>query len=196
VSNQRGYLLVLLVVLILSYTLHLVLRTDRGQRNLEIFTEMVYSQAYEPFSADALLPGGSTQQPLVPGVVPRGFRPFAFDGGTEEAQRAGRELASPLADLDPDAIAAVGKSGRELYGIYCSVCHDAGGNGRGKVVEHGMPPPPSLHAVRATQMADGEMFHIVTLGQGNMGPFAAQLSEAQRWQVIQYVRQIQEEARP
>ena len=114
--------------------------------------------------------------------------PLYFDAGPEEALRAGRELESPL---DPGDAAAL-ELGRGLYGIYCTVCHDAGGEGRGPVVLRGMLPPPSLHAARATQMRDGEMFHILTYGQGNMASYAAQLSRDERWRVILYVRQLQE----
>ena len=55
-----------------------------------------------------------------------------------------------------------------------------------------MLPPPFLTAARATQMADGEMFHILTYGQGNMASYAAQLTREERWMVIRHVRSLQE----
>jgi mono/diheme cytochrome c family protein len=190
-SGARGYVFVALVVALLLAGLQRVTRVDRGRRNLEVFTEMVYSRAGESFSPSPVLPGGMTQQPLVAGVVPRGSLPLRFGPGTDEAQRAGRELESPLDPADASAL----EDGRRLYGIYCTVCHDAGGNGRGPVVLRGMVPPPSFHAVRATQMPDGEMFHVLTFGQGNMASYAAQLSVPERWRVLAYVRKLQEEAR-
>jgi len=193
--HVRGYVIVSLLVMALSYGLHIALRSDPSVRNVELFTEMVYSKAYESFTSSPNLPGGVTQQPLVDGVVPRGFEPFTYAPGAEEAQRAGRELENPLAALEADAAATRLNAGRELFRIYCGVCHDARGEGRGTVVEHGMPPPPSLHGARATQMADGEMLHIVTLGQGNMGSFASQLTLAERWSVILHVRKLQQDAR-
>jgi mono/diheme cytochrome c family protein len=189
VSTARGVVVVTVVVGVLVFALHRATRTDLTVRNHEFFTGMVYSKAAESFSPSAALPGGTTQQPLVAGVVPRGLLPLRYGPGTEEAQRAGRELASPYAPDDADALAG----GRELYGTYCALCHDAGGNGQGPVVLHGMLPPPSLHAARATQMPDGEMFHVLTHGQGNMASYAGQLSRAERWQVILRVRQLQQE---
>jgi mono/diheme cytochrome c family protein len=191
VTGAKGYLFVAAIVALALTGLQRVTRSDPTQRNLEIFTEMAYSEAGESFTPSLVLPGGMTQQQLVPGVVPRGPLPLRYGVGPEEAQRAGRELRSPLDPADAEAL----DTGRDLYGIYCTVCHDAGGNGLGPVVMRGMLPPPSLHAARAVEMPDGEMFHILTYGQGNMASYAAQLSREERWRVILYVRRLQEENR-
>lgn len=187
-SGPRGYLVVALVVVLAILGLRSCLRVDTTQRNLEIFTEMSYSRAGESFSPNAALPGGVTQQPLVPGVVVRGALPLRYGPGPEEAQRAGRELENPC-DVADEELAT---SGRELYGIYCTACHGSGGDGDGQVTRRGMTRPPSLHAARALGMADGEMFHVLTHGQGNMASHAAQLSPSERWAVVSHVRRLQE----
>jgi mono/diheme cytochrome c family protein len=169
--------------------LQALLRPDTEVRHFEIFTEMAYSHASEPFTPNPYFADGKTQQPLVAGVVPRGLKPFPYGIGPEEAKRAGEELFNPINPADTAAPTV----GAELYRVYCLMCHDARGNGEGPVVYRGMLPPPSLHADRAKQMADGEMFHILTRGQGNMASYAAQLSRAERWKVIQHVRRLQEE---
>ena len=43
-------------------------------------------------------------------------------------------------------------------------------------------------------MKDGQLFHIVTYGQGSMLNLAAQLPVARRWDVINFVRSLQESA--
>jgi len=184
----RGYLIVAVVIAVCSLLVSKLTTRDPNQRNLEIFTEMVYSKAVESFTASSQLPGGVSQQPLVAGVVPRGLLPLPFGPGPEEAKRAGVELQNPFTG-DDQAFAR----GQRLYAIYCVNCHDAGGNGRGPIVQRGMLPPPSLHAARALELPDGEMFHILTFGQGNMASHAAQLSRDERWQVLLYVRRLQEE---
>lgn len=166
-----------------------LLQPDLQQRNWEIFTEMAYSEASHSFEANEFFANGRTLQPLVAGVVPVGRLPFLYGDGAEEALRAGRELTSPLTEQTIEAQV----QGAELYRVYCVVCHDARGSGKGSVVMRGMLPPPSLHAGRATGMADGEMFHILTKGQGNMASYAAQLSAAERWSVIAHVRRLQQE---
>ena len=187
--NARGFLIVAAVVIGLLTALHQLVRPNYGERNFELLTEMVYSKAGESFAANRALPGGHTQQPLVPGVVPRDSRPLHYGAGEEEALRAGRELRSPLSPDDTTALAR----GRELYGIYCALCHGAGGDGDGPVSRRGMLPPPSLFALRATGMADGQMFHILTNGQGTMASYSAQLSPEERWRVVLHVRSLQEE---
>ncbi len=190
-SGARSFLVIAVAVLVLVFAIDSFAKTDYRKRNKEIFTEMVYSKAGESFSKSDVLPGGVTMQPLVAGVIPRGTERFAFGPGQEEAVRAGKELTSPLNGEDTANL----DRGRELYGIYCTMCHDPAGNGEGIVTRRGMLRPPSLHAVRATQMADGEMFHILTKGQGNMASYAAQVSPLERWQIILHVRNLQEQSK-
>lgn len=166
-----------------------LVRPNPAERNYEAFTEMVYSKAAESLSASASLPGGMTQQHVQPGVVVRGLAPFHYGEGSDEAQRAGRELANPYAE---DAT-VLGRGG-ELYGRFCVVCHAADGGGQGPVTRRGMLPPPSLLGARARALPDGELFHILTLGQGNMASYAAQVQAADRWKVVRYIRSLQEPA--
>ena len=53
------------------------------------------------------------------------------------------------------------------------------------------PNPPNLLADRAREFSDGRLFHIISLGQGIMSPYAAQLLPDDRWRVILYVRTLQ-----
>lgn len=161
-------------------------RTDR--RNYELFAEMARSPARESFSASAQLPGGITNQPLVPGVVTRSATPFAFGAAPEEAERAGRELESPLPAPVPDADL---ERGRVVFGAFCGACHGADGAGQGPVVRRGMPAPSNLLADRARLLPDGALFHVLTRGQGNMTSFEAELTPLDRWRAIAWIRRMQ-----
>ena len=176
------------VVMVVLVAFRTLTARDATQRNLEIFTEMTYSVGYESFTSHPDLPGGVTMQEPVPGTVIRGRMPFRYGAGEEEAQRAGRELVNPYSHEDAAAVAR----GAEIYRIYCVACHDAGGGGRGPVVLRGMIPPPSLLAERARAMPDGQVYHLLTLGQGNMASYAAQIEPEDRWKVILYMRSLQE----
>ena len=46
------------------------------------------------------------------------------------------------------------------------------------------------------QMKDGQLFHIITYGQGSMASYAAQLPPDRRWDVINYVRGLQKKSVP
>lgn len=188
--EARSHVPVALVVGVLLTALHLALRADPSRPNFEFFPDMAVSPAAEPFDADALLPGGTTLQAPVEGVVVRGSRAFPFGAGAEEAKRAGAELVSPFHADDAEALAR----GEQVYRNFCIVCHDARGDGKGTVVSRGMLPPPSLAGARALEIADGEMFHILTRGQGNMPSYAAQISVEDRWRVIAHVRRMQQGA--
>ena len=141
-TGARGFLIVAIVVILALSGLQYALRSNYKDRNYELFTEMVYSKAGESFTPSDVLPGRTTQQGLVPGVVPRGPLPLYYGTGEEEALRAGRELTNPFA---ADDAVALGR-GRELFATYCTPCHGPGGNGDGVVVRRGMLPPPSLFA--------------------------------------------------
>ena len=167
--------------------LGLLTQPDHGVRNYALFTEMMHGPASASYSAQPLLPGGRTLQPLMAGVVIRGQQPFRFGSSPEEAERAGREWTNPR-PRDDAALA----EGAALFNIYCLPCHDAQGNGQGPATLRGMLRPPSLHAARALELPDGQLFHVITRGQGNMASQASQLSPSERWAVVHWIRALQE----
>ena len=83
------------------------------------------------------------------------------------------------------------KRGRERYDIYCSVCHDRTGSGRGMIVERGFPAPPSLHIDRLRDADIGWFFEVITNGHGVMYSYAARVEPADRWAVAAYIRALQ-----
>ena len=186
-KDARGIVPVAIVVALALVTLHFVLRPDPSKRNFELFPDMLVSVAAESFAADDVMENGTTLQAPVEGVVVRGTQAFPYGSGPEEAKRAGAELVNPF----PIDYAAVLARGDRIYNTYCIVCHDPQGGGHGTVVARGMVPPPSLLGARAVSIADGEMFHILTRGQGNMPSYAPEIAVEDRWKVIAFVRRLQ-----
>jgi len=184
----NGILLLLFMVVLF---LNLALRPDPKTPNVEFLPEMVRTDRYNAYSGHPDLPNGSTLQPPVPGTIPRGQMPLHFTASPEDALRAGLELASPL---PPDGEAI--KRGRFVYQNFCQPCHGPGGSGNGPVSMRGFPAPPSLLAERALRMKDGQMFHVVTYGQGNMASYASQLSRKDRWKVVAFIRELQKHGAP
>jgi len=109
------------------------------------------------------------------------------DGTTSEAQR--RALA------EQRLTASIARGGN-VYRVFCVSCHGAQGLGDGPVTQRGFPPPPSLLTGKSPQMKDGQLFHILSYGQGSMASFAGQLSHADRWDVINFVRDLQRQSAP
>jgi mono/diheme cytochrome c family protein len=81
--------------------------------------------------------------------------------------------------------------GRNRYAIYCVVCHDPLGTGRGKIVERGYTPPPSYHIERLRQEPPGHFFRVITNGYGSMPDYKQQIPPADRWAIVAYVRALQ-----
>jgi len=84
--------------------------------------------------------------------------------------------------------------GRERFGIYCVPCHGVRGAGRGEILRFKYPiPPTSLHDNQVAGMADGQLFHTITNGVRNMPSYKAQIPVADRWRIVAYIRQLQQE---
>jgi mono/diheme cytochrome c family protein len=166
------------------------LRRDYTRPNWQMLPDMVNSPAYATYSPNPVLRDGMTQQPPVPGAIARGQMPLHYAPTTQSALQAGEELTSPFAPGDTAAL----DRGRMVYQRFCVMCHGPGGAGDGIVATRGFPPPPSLLADNARQMKDGRIFHIATYGQGNMPPYAGQVSRPDRWAAVMYVRALQSAA--
>ena len=186
-SLLLGFVVVLLVVL----------RVDNSRPNLQVNLgdDMTYSPAYNAFEANRNFRNGRTLQAPVAGTIARNTQPFHFAPTPQDALRAGEQLQSPF-DLATKSGAAAAKRGQVAYQTFCTACHGGDGTGNGPVAKRGFPPPPSLLTGKSREMKDGQLFHILTLGQNSMPNFAAQLPPARRWEVIAYLRQLQQETPP
>jgi hypothetical protein len=179
-----AWIAVLLLPIVVIGSL-LLLRRDTSHRNLEFPTQMGKSPAYMSQTANPVLPGGMTEQPLPPNTIPRGFQPFHYGSGPEEAERAGRELSNPF-QATPENL----RRGNYLYTNFCAVCHGVTGAGDGPIIPK-YPNPPSYLTGSSRSLADGTMFHIITMGRNNMPSHAALVSYDDRWKIILYIRKLQ-----
>lgn len=178
-------------------------RVDYSKPNTEILPDMKYSPAWKAYANNPNFANGQTLQTPVVGTISRGEMPLHYRATKEDAIRAGEELHSPydkaaLAARLPTAASADKERwqesvqrGDEVYQVFCISCHGATGVGDGPVSQRGFPPPPSLLTGKSRQMKDGQLFHILTFGQSSMPSFSPQLSHARRWDVINYIRDLQ-----
>lgn len=128
----------------------------------------------DPQGSATLWPGGPPRRPPPEGSV-------AADQPARDAA-----LASP-----PPLTLALLNRGQERYGIFCSMCHGARGDGDGAVVRRGFPPPPSFHARRLVQASPAYMVEVITHGHGIMYSYADRVDPADRWAVAAYVKTLQ-----
>jgi mono/diheme cytochrome c family protein len=176
---------ILAIALLASVAGILTLRPHPWRPNTEFLPEMVRTHRFNAYSGNPNFADGKTLQSPVDGTIPRGLPPLRLTASTEDAARAGEMLQSPV--TSPDAVTR----GAKVFSTFCQPCHGAEGRGDGLVVSRGYPAPTSLYAENALKIKDGQLFHIVTYGQKNMPPYAAQISRDDRWNVIAYVRSLQ-----
>jgi mono/diheme cytochrome c family protein len=185
----RRWNVALAVMLIVTVGLNWVLSHDPRQRGTEFLPNMVHSPAYDTFSRNPHLPEGVTLQSAVPGTIARGQKPLHYQATPADALRAGAHLVMPRQiAADPQLV----PKGAKLFATHCQMCHGSSGLGDGPVARKGVPAV-SLLTDKARGMKEGQVFHVLTLGQGNMAPLAVQLSEAERWQVIGYLHSLQKQ---
>ncbi len=94
-------------------------------------------------------------------------------------------------------------AGKELYAENCSQCHGAKGDGRGAMADLLDPRPRdfrrAIYKIRQTPQGDlptdEDLFRIVSNGMAgtSMPPWRGLLSEAQIWQLVDYVKSFSED---
>jgi mono/diheme cytochrome c family protein len=180
----------LLVLLAAALWINWTTRPDPAAETLEFAPQMAHGPRYNAFAPNPDFADGRTLRPPEPGTIPRGLPPLHYTASEADAVRAGEELRNPFAPDDSVALAR----GAIVFATFCQPCHGTGGRGDGLVAQRGFPPPPSLVAEHAVKLPDGQLFHILTYGQNNMASYASQISRADRWRSILYVRALQQAA--
>ncbi len=99
------------------------------------------------------------------------------------------DYEASVADVNPLPLTQCNvEKGKELYNRFCTHCHGEKGAGDGKVSMNENINPPAT----AFKRADGQMFYSITYGKGVMGAHASQLNQKERWQVINYIKSMDE----
>jgi Cytochrome C oxidase, cbb3-type, subunit III len=81
--------------------------------------------------------------------------------------------------------------GQERYNIYCTPCHSRVGNGAGMIVQRGYAHAGDYHTTRLETAPLGHFFHVITNGYGAMPDYSAQISPADRWAIVAYIKALQ-----
>jgi mono/diheme cytochrome c family protein len=184
--------------------------------------KMADQPSLRPYQPNPFFSDASSARPLPDGVVARewvrpsdslltGLRAGARGGPAPPGQK-GTSVPPADAPTDParfadafpfDLTRADLDRGRERYTIYCAVCHDPVGNGKGKIPERGYVKPPNFHTDASRGFAlyrqtvplrtapVGYLFAVVTRGYGAMPRYEAQIPPRDRWRIVAYVRALQ-----
>ena len=176
-------------VMFLTLAIYLTSCKDVRKPNFEYAPDMSHYLSYPTYSENSKLPFGSSALKPVEGTVPRGYKPFLYSNDIDGFEKAGKELKNPL-PYNKDIL----NEGKRLYEIYCLVCHGPGGKGNGPVTKsEQFPKLPTmdLTSPMVKNLADGQIYFVITNGFGLMNSYAGMLSQDERWKIISYVRHLQ-----
>jgi hypothetical protein len=81
--------------------------------------------------------------------------------------------------------------GQERYNVYCTPCHSRVGNGMGMIVQRGYSQAGNLHSPRMRFAPLGHLFNVISNGYGMMPDYASQVTPADRWAIVAYIRALQ-----
>jgi mono/diheme cytochrome c family protein len=152
--------------------------------NVEVIQDMMESPAVKAQEYDESSPDGIGMRVPAKNSIPVGFKPYAFKGDVAGSDKNINPMAGDFSET-------VLVKGQKLYFTNCAICHGDTGKGDGSVASLMMLKPPTLHSDKVKDWTDGHIYHVITEGQGLMGPYATHIPQKYRWQVVNYVRFLQ-----
>ncbi|MFI2742050.1 c-type cytochrome [Zhouia sp. PK063] len=155
---------------------------NKRKPNYQYFPNMYEPVSYEAYEGTDAFKSGSEAQLPPEGSVAIGHNPYEYPNTNEGYDAAKANLKSPLDSTDYDKNLDKGK---ELFDIYCAVCHGTKGDGQGILVKREKFLGVPNYADR--DITEGSIYHVIYYGRNAMGSYAAQLNEKERWQVDEYV---------
>jgi mono/diheme cytochrome c family protein len=154
-----------------------------------IWWDMKRQAKFRTEGETGLFPDGRNTRPAPEDTVARGylFDNTSFNTGMEGALYVGK---SPV-PVTPELL----HQGQLRFTTYCAPCHDGIGDGHG-IVPTRVPiwQPANLTEQRVVDLADGDIFNVITNGRRTMPAYKYQVTTADRWAIIAYVRVLQRAA--
>jgi cytochrome c553 len=122
--------------------------------------------------------------------------PYYYTDTEEERTRATKEIVMNPFPITKKSLA----KGKELWIIYCGICHGEKTAGNGYLVDDSKNRNVKYPAQPANLLLDtfvngnnGRLYHAIMYGKNVMGGYADKLSYEERWDVIHYIRSCQAE---
>ena len=171
---------------ILIFCLIIVSCFDSSQPNYQYFPNMYEAIGYKTYAKSDAFNNGIEAQIPVDGTVHRGWEPYEYPNTNQGYEDAKVNLFSPIEVSEYNI-----SQGKELYGIYCAVCHGSKGDGQGILMTRekflGIPS----YADR--DITEGSIYHVLMHGKNAMGSHATLVNAEERWQISQHVLKLRSE---
>lgn len=184
-----------------------------SEPHIYIFPDMNWQPKYKSDTAMDMFPDDRANRGDIPGTIARGWLE-ADDTFYRGLDNGAWTTAFPKAygDGTPFAVDdALLKRGQDRYNIYCTPCHGYDGRGASDPDEQlamvpfrvkqggGLWQPRNLVEAPAAngtggvvvQMPNGQLFNTISNGYSTMQGYAAQITHADRWAIVAYVRALE-----
>lgn len=115
---------------------------------------------------------------------------YYYDDTEEDRALATAEIIDNPYPITDEGLAR----GKELYNIFCGICHGEKGDGLGYLArDDGAYPvaPAILISDEFIASSNGRFYHSIMYGKNLMGAYKDKISYEERWQVIHYIRSLQ-----
>lgn len=163
---------------------------DSSKPNVELIQDMMESPTIKAQEYDEPSPNHSGMRVPPEGTQPVGFIPYKYAKDVAGSVHNANPMAN---DFSEDTL----KVGLKFYQTNCALCHGLKGEGGEKqiVAETMALKPPPMTSDKIMKWTDGQIYHVITVGQGVMGPYASHIPQKYRWQVVNYIRHLQKESK-
>jgi mono/diheme cytochrome c family protein len=171
-------------------------RVARSEKpRIHLIADMDNQPRYKTQQAHPLFADGRELRPQVAGTIARGDLredPHYFEGKVAD------EFATTFPPQAPVS-APLLRRGQERFNIYCAPCHGLGGAGDGivsqraiKLETRGWVPPAAIATdPLVIERPHGHIFNTITNGIRTMPPYGDQITVADRWAIVAYLRALQ-----
>lgn len=169
--------------LLLAAVFTLVGCFDESKPNYQYMPNMYEPVGYETYGEYSVFV--NDQSALLPaeGTIPRGWMPYEYPNTPEGKELASAELTNPHPVTQENL-----DKGKELYDIYCAVCHGDKGDGQGILMKNEVFLGIPSYADRV--VTPGNVYHVQMYGLNSMGSYASQTNELERWQITMHVQNL------
>jgi mono/diheme cytochrome c family protein len=189
----------------------------RGQRSsgspVEVFPDMVRQMKVRAQSPLGFFADGRGSRLPVAGTVPIGYEMpkaqseaspgappvpaemnaqphLGFSSGTDYFNTG--KMGTNWGDGFPMPVTGdLMERGKQRFNINCAICHGPTAAGNGMTKQYGLATVVTLQDERIRKMADGEIFNTITNGKNTMMPYGPNVTVADRWAIIAYLRALQ-----
>tara|TARA_R100000322_G_C5434928_1_gene189484 strand:- start:598 stop:1293 length:696 start_codon:yes stop_codon:yes gene_type:complete len=175
------------IVLILGISISLTSCFDKEKPNYQYMDNMYEPVGYEAYGAYNVFENEQEAKLPAEGTVPRGWAPYDYEDSAEGKTNAKANLKNPIAYSDDNL-----SSGKQLYTIYCAICHGDKGDGKGTLAKREKILGIPSYNDQGRAITEGDVYHVMYYGLNTMGSYAAQTSEEERWQIAHHVMKLKD----